>query len=77
MFPEVRTDIPDHLIGQTVAHYKVQRKIGSGGMGDVYLAEDITLDRQVALKVLPRELADDTERRDRFTREAKALAALA
>ena len=45
-------------------------------MGDVYLAEDTTLDRQVALKVLPPELAQDTERRARFTREAKAVAAL-
>jgi len=43
-------------------------------MGEVYLAEDTTLDRQVALKVLPPELAGDTERRARFTREAKAVA---
>ena len=76
MFPEARTEIPGQLIGQTVAHYKILAKIGSGGMGDVYLAEDVTLDRHVALKVLPPELADDTERRARFTREAKALAAL-
>lgn len=45
-------------------------------MGDVYLAEDTTLDRKVALKVLTPELADDTERRARFMREAKAVAAL-
>jgi len=64
------------MIGQTVSHYKILDKIGSGGMGDVYLAEDITLDRQVALKVLPPELADNAERRARFTREAKAVAAL-
>ena len=62
--------------GQLIAHYKILDKIASGGMGDVYLAEDITLDRQVALKVLPPELARDAERRARFTREAKALAAL-
>ena len=62
--------------GQLIGHYKILHKIGSGGMGDVYLAEDTTLDRQVALKVLPPELADDAERRARFTREAKAVAAL-
>ena len=64
------------MIGQTVSHYKILDKIGSGGMGDVYLAEDITLDRQVALKFLPPEVADNAERRARFTREAKAVAAL-
>jgi len=64
------------MIGRTVAHYKILEKIGSGGMGDVYLAEDTTLDRKIALKVLPPELADSAERRARFTREAKAVAAL-
>ncbi len=64
------------MIGQTLAHYKVLKKIGSGGMGEVYLAEDTKLDRKVALKVLPPELAENEERRARFTREAKALAAL-
>jgi len=64
------------MIGQTVAHYKILEQIGSGGMGDVYLAEDTRLDRKVALKILPPDLIDDTERRARFTREAKALAAL-
>ena len=64
------------MIGSTLGHYKILQKIGSGGMGEVYLAEDMTLDRKVALKVLPPELANDTERRSRFTREAKALAAL-
>jgi serine/threonine protein kinase len=69
-------EIPAQMIGHTVAHYKILEKIGSGGMGDVYLAEDTTLDRKVALKILPPELIGDTERRARFTREAKALAAL-
>ena len=64
------------MIGQTLAHYKILEKIGSGGMGDVYLAEDSKLDRKVALKVLPPELAESEERRARFKREAKAIAAL-
>ena len=64
------------MIGQTLGHYRIVREIGSGGMGEVYLAEDTTLDRQVALKVLPPELADDADRRARFTREARAVAAL-
>ena len=64
------------MIGQTLAHYKILEKIGSGGMGDVYRAEDSKLDRKVALKVLPPELAESEERRARFEREAKAIAAL-
>ncbi len=64
------------MIGQTLAHYKILEKIGSGGMGDVYLAEDTKLDRKIALKVLPPELAESEERRARFKREAKAIAAL-
>ena len=64
------------MVGQTLAHYKILEKIGSGGMGDVYLAEDTKLDRKVALKVLPPELAENEERRARFKREAKAIAAL-
>ena len=63
------------MIGQTLAHYRILEKIGSGGMGDVYLAEDTKLDRKVALKVLPPEMATG-ERRMRFEREAKAVAAL-
>jgi serine/threonine protein kinase len=64
------------MVGQTLGHYKILEKIGAGGIGDVYLAEDTTLNRRVALKVLPPELAESDERRARFTREAKALAAL-
>jgi serine/threonine protein kinase len=64
------------MIGQSLAHYKILEKIGQGGMGEVYLAEDTKLDRQVALKVLPPELAESEERRERFNREAKAIAAL-
>ena len=64
------------MIGRTLSHYRILEKIGSGGMGDVYLAEDTELDRKVALKVLPAELAESEERRARFKREAKAIAAL-
>src|SRR5205807_9343834 len=51
-------------------------KIGAGGMGEVYLAQDIKLDRKVALKILPAELASNHDRMERFTREAKSAAAL-
>ena len=64
------------MVSQTLAHYKILEKIGSGGMGEVYLAEDTKLDRKVALKVLPPELAESEDRRARFTQEAKAIAAL-
>ena len=64
------------LVGRPLAHYRILETLGSGGMGDVYLAEDTKLDRRVALKVLPAELAENEERRARFEREAKALAAL-
>jgi len=57
-------------------HYELVRRIGRGGMGDVYLAHDTRLDRDVALKILPRALAHDPERRSRFEREARAAAAL-
>ncbi|MGB5174829.1 MAG: protein kinase [Thermoanaerobaculia bacterium] len=64
------------LIGETLGHYKVTEKLGAGGMGEVYRARDLTLDRDVALKVLPQDLSSDPERLDRFEREAKAVAAL-
>ena len=60
----------------TLAHYRVLHRLGAGGMGDVYAAEDTKLKRHVALKVLPPELADDPERRQRFEREAETIAAL-
>jgi serine/threonine protein kinase len=64
------------MIGTTLGHYRIVRQLGTGGMGEVYVAEDTTLGRQVALKVLPRTMAGDPERRQRFEREAKAVAAL-
>ena len=64
------------MIGTTVTHYHITAKLGQGGMGDVYRATDQKLGREVALKVLPDEMASSPERLDRFRREAKALAAL-
>lgn len=64
------------MVGQSIAHYHVQAKIGMGGMGEVYRATDSRLGRDVALKVLPEKFAGDTERMARFEREAKVLASL-
>jgi eukaryotic-like serine/threonine-protein kinase len=64
------------FIGRTLSHYRILRQIGAGGMGEVYEAEDTKLGRRVALKVLPKETARDPQRRQRFDREAKAVAAL-
>ena len=64
------------MIGQTISHYKITEKIGEGGMGEVYRAEDTTLKREVAIKVLPEQFTQDTERLARFQREAQVLASL-
>ena len=64
------------MIGQTLAHFRVVDKLGEGGMGEVYRAEDSKLGREVALKLLPPAFADDDERMARFAREAQVLASL-
>ena len=64
------------MIEQTLSHFRIVAKLGEGGMGAVYLAEDTSLKREVALKVLPEHLSSDPDRLARFQREAESLAAL-
>jgi len=66
----------DPLIGESLGPYKIIERLGSGAMGEVYLANDPRLDRRVAIKVLPEQFADHPERLERFAREARAAAAL-
>ncbi len=67
---------PANLAGQAISHYQIIHLLGAGGMGEVYLAEDLKLRRKVALKLLPAQFSADPERQKRFEKEARAVSAL-
>ena len=64
------------MIGQTISHYRVLSRVGAGGMGQVFEAEDLRLGRRVALKFLPDDLCQNPQALERFQREARAASAL-
>ena len=72
----IQNEQADSLVGQTIGHYKISESIGTGGMGEVYLATDITAGRKAALKLLPLRFTGDAERLKRFQQEAHAVVGL-
>src|SRR5580765_5407978 len=72
----IESEQADLLVGQTFGHYKISKRIGSGGMGEVYLATDVTAGRKAALKLLPMRFTGDANRLKRFQQEARAVVAL-
>ena len=72
----IENEQADLLVDQTIGHYKISKRIGAGGMGDVYLATDITAGRKAALKLLPARFTSDAERLKRFQQEARAVVGL-
>jgi eukaryotic-like serine/threonine-protein kinase len=74
--PELLVGDPEALIDQSIGHYKISKRIGSGGMGEVYLATDVKAGRKAALKLLPMRFTGDAERLKRFQQEARAVVGL-
>src|SRR5213592_4261595 len=72
----IENEQADLLVGRTIGHYKISKRIGTGGMGDVYLATDMTAGRKAALKLLPMRFTGDAERLKRFQQEAHAVVGL-
>src|SRR5437667_4458754 len=72
----IENEQADLLVGQTFGHYKISKRIGTGGMGEVYLATDVTASRKAALKLLPMRFTGDANRLKRFQQEARAVVAL-